>query len=252
MNSVQVPKINYGKSPTKRAIVNVLDAVLTKYKYASLAELNAVLKLYNLTADRGNQEGIIFRKRGLVYRVLDEKGNKIGVPVKASSIYNKPTLSYLETKFQENGQLKEQFKKSLKTSIDWIMVKPPKSLEAFKRSLEKEKISLAIRQNDNGIVYGLTYIDHNTKSVFNGSDIGKEYSAKAILEKCGTTQSLISEKANEQKQLNKDETISVDIDKSRESRQDLFKALDVLITPQEQFNYLPYDLRKHKRKRKKF
>ena len=252
INSVQVPKINYGKSPTKRAIVNVLDAVLTKYKYASLAELNAVLKLYNLTADRGNQEGIIFRKRGLVYRVLDEKGNKIGVPVKASSIYNKPTLSYLETKFQENGQLKEQFKKSLKTSIDWIMVKPPKSLEAFKRSLEKEKISLAIRQNDNGIVYGLTYIDHNTKSVFNGSDIGKEYSAKAILEKCGTTQSLISEKANEQKQLNKDETISVDIDKSRESRQDLFKALDVLITPQEQFNYLPYDLRKHKRKRKKF
>lgn len=252
INSVQVPKINYGKSPTKRAIVNVLNAVLTKYKYASLAELNAVLKLYNLTADRGKEGGIIFRKKGLVYRVLDEKGNKIGVPVKASSIYSKPTLSYLETKFIENEQMKQQFKKSLKTSIDWIMVKRPKSLEAFKQSLEKEKIGLAIRQNDNGIVYGLTYIDHNTKSVFNGSDIGKEYSAKGILEKFGTTQSLIPEKANEQKQPNKEETFTVDIDKSKESKQDLFKALDVVITPQEQFNYLPYDLRKHKRKRKKF
>jgi hypothetical protein len=65
------------------------------------------------------------------------------------------------------------------------MVKPPKSLLAFKEALQKEKINLVIRQNDNGIIYGLTYIDHNTKCVFNGSDIGKEYSAKGILEKCG-------------------------------------------------------------------
>jgi hypothetical protein len=59
---VNAQRVNYGKSPTKRGIVNVLDAVLPKYKYVSLAELNAVLKLYNLTADRGKEEGIIFRK----------------------------------------------------------------------------------------------------------------------------------------------------------------------------------------------
>src|SRR4030095_9189957 len=123
-------RVNYGKSPTKRGVVNVLDAVLPKYKYASLAELNVILRLYNLGADRGKEEGIIFRKRGLVYRVLDERGNKIGVPIKASSIYSKPTLSFLETKFKENELLKQEHKKSLKTSIDWIMVKPPKSLQA--------------------------------------------------------------------------------------------------------------------------
>lgn len=88
-------KVTYGKSATKRGIVNVLDSILPKYKYASVAELNAILQLYNLTADRGKEEGIIYKKRGLVYRVLDEKGNKIGVPVKASSIYNKPRLSFL-------------------------------------------------------------------------------------------------------------------------------------------------------------
>jgi hypothetical protein len=33
----------------------------------------------------------------------------------------------------------------------------------------------------------LTYIDHNTKCVFNGSEIGKAYSAKAILEICGVS-----------------------------------------------------------------
>jgi hypothetical protein len=47
--------------------------VLPKYKYASLAELKCCLKLYNLTADRGKEEGIIFKKNGLVYRVLDEQ-----------------------------------------------------------------------------------------------------------------------------------------------------------------------------------
>ncbi|MDQ2720179.1 MAG: relaxase/mobilization nuclease domain-containing protein [Bacteroidota bacterium] len=93
-------RMTYGKSLTKRSITNVLDAVIPNYKYASLPELNAILKLYNLTADRGKEEGIIFKKRGLVYRALDEKGNKIGVPIKASSIYNKPTLSFLEEKIQ--------------------------------------------------------------------------------------------------------------------------------------------------------
>ena len=54
---VNVQRVNYGKAPTKRAIVNVLDSVIPNYKYASLAELNAILKLYNLVADRGQRGG---------------------------------------------------------------------------------------------------------------------------------------------------------------------------------------------------
>jgi len=249
---LNVQRVNYGKSPTKRGIVNVLDAVLSKYKYASLAELNAVLKLYNLTADRGKEEGIIFKKGGLVYRVLDERGNKIGVPIKASSIYNKPTLSYLEKKFEENELLKKEYRKNLKTSIDWIMVKPPKSLLAFKEALQKEKINLVIRQNDNGIIYGLTYIDHNTKCVFNGSEIGKEYSAKGILEKCGIQQltpdqdkSIQSEITSEKKELFPDSELQ------QKHTQDSPKLLDVLITAKEEYNYLPYELRKPKKKKRK-
>src|SRR4029079_6145587 len=118
-------RVRYGRSATKRSITNVLDAIIPNYKYASLAELNAVLKLYNLVADRGREEGIIFKKEGLIYRVLDERGDKIGVPIKASSIYNKPTLSYLQKKFKENELAKQEYKKNLKTSIDWIMVKHP-------------------------------------------------------------------------------------------------------------------------------
>ena len=186
---LSLQKVLYGKAETKQGITNVLNEIIGKYKYTSLAELNAILRLYNVTADRGSEQGMIYKKRGLVYRVLDEKGNKIGVPIKASSIYNKPTLKFLEQKFITNESLRQPDKKKLKTSIDWIMVKPPKSLQQFKEALQKEKISLVVRQNDKGIIYGLTYIDHTTKCVFNGSDIGKEYSSKAILEKCGQTQS---------------------------------------------------------------
>jgi hypothetical protein len=46
------------------------------------------------------------------------------------------------------------------------------------KTLEKEGISTVVRQNADGIVYGLTYVDHWTKCVFNGSVIGKQYSAK--------------------------------------------------------------------------
>ena len=59
IKSLYAQKVTYGKSPTKRVITNVLDAIISNYKYASLPELNAILKIYNLTADRGREGGII-------------------------------------------------------------------------------------------------------------------------------------------------------------------------------------------------
>lgn len=249
---ITAQKLTYGKSATKRGITNVLDAVLPRYKYASLAELNAILKLYNLTADRGKEQGIIYQKRGLVYRALDEKGNKIGVPIKASSIYSKPTLDYLEKKFSENEILKQKFRKNIKTSIDWILIKSPKTLQAFKMALEIEKISLVVRQNDSGIVYGLTYIDHNTKCVFNGRDIGKEYSAKAILEKCGIEQRFaVTKKINEPK-ITKASSMDLSLDTEKKQSLELSNIIEGIITPTDELQYMPYELRKKTKKKRKF
>jgi hypothetical protein len=38
-----------------------------------------------------------------------------------------------------------------------------------------------------GYTYGITYIDNHNKTVFNGSDLGKAYSAKAILDRFSAT-----------------------------------------------------------------
>lgn len=251
INPINVKRVNYGKSPTKRGITNVLDAVLPKYKYSSMAELNAVLKLYNLTADRGKEDGIIFRKRGLVYRVLDEKEKKIGVPIKASSIYSKPTLSFLEKKFKENELLKLEHKRSLKTSIDWIMVKPPKSLQAFKDALLKEKINLVIRENEYGIVYGLTYVCHKTKCVFNGSEIGKEYSAKGILEKCGIVQSNSEQENIPETIISKQEKpeLKSDMGIRPEQKHESSNLIEELFKPIEEYSNVPFELRKEKKRK---
>ncbi len=97
--------MQYGKSDSRRAIANVLDGVLNTYKYASLAELNAVLQQYNVLADRGGEGSRVYQNQGLLYRILDEKGNAIGVPIKASSFHNKPTLKYVEERFNPHCSL---------------------------------------------------------------------------------------------------------------------------------------------------
>ncbi|MFY0256461.1 relaxase/mobilization nuclease domain-containing protein [Chitinophaga sp. 30R24] len=181
-------KVIYGKSAksgTKRAITNVLDNVLPKYKYTSLPELNAILRQYNVLADQGGKESRIYKNGGLVYRVLNERGDKVGVPIPASHIYNKPTLKKLQQYFEVNHGLRNKYKMRMQNAVDFAIAKRPGlSVADLKDSLHKEKINLVIRQNDQGIIYGLTYVDHLTKCVFNGSDLGKPYSANRIQERC--------------------------------------------------------------------
>lgn len=175
-------RVEYGKSESKRSITNVLDTVLDQYKYASLAELNAVLRLYNVEADRGKEGSRTYEKRGLHYRIIDPQGHKIGVPIKASSIYSKPTLANLEKRFEANALLKSTYKTSLKVTIDWVLNQKPESLREWIDQLQKEGVSVVLRQSEKGQVYGITYVDHNTRTVFNGSDLGKSYSAKGVLQ----------------------------------------------------------------------
>jgi hypothetical protein len=52
------------------------------------------------------------------------------------------------------------------------------------KALQKENIQVVLRQNDKGVIYGITYVDHRIKCVFNGSHLGKQYSANAIQQRC--------------------------------------------------------------------
>jgi hypothetical protein len=245
-------KLNYGKSDLKRSITNVLDSVLRQYKYTSLAELSALLRQYNIAADRGLENSRTFKNKGLYFRALDKNGNKIGVPIKASSIYSKPTLKNLEKKFAENELKRIPDLQKLRTAIDWTLVKPKKSLEEFILALEKERVTVVVRRNEKGLVYGLTYIDHNTKSIFNGSDLGKEYSAKRILERCG-----LALEFPQQVKERKPDQISVQTAPKEsehsiehEHKPELSKSLEILVNPVADYENTPYELRQQQKKKK--
>ncbi|QKJ32875.1 relaxase/mobilization nuclease domain-containing protein [Mucilaginibacter mali] len=184
LKPVDAAKVDYGKTETKRAIGNVLNKLIAEYQFASLPELNAVLGLYNIVADAGGDGSRVKLHEGLVFRILDEQGNKVGTPVKASLFHSKPTLKNLRSQFAEKTVKKEPLKPRLKNIIDLILLYGKIDLPEFVAALKKEGIDVVVRQNKDGVVYGITYVDHRQKAVFNGSDLGKGYSAKAILERC--------------------------------------------------------------------
>jgi len=249
--SFPAQKAVYGKLPTKRAITNVLDAVLPHYKYASLPELNAVLRRYNVMADRGAEDSIVYRTGGLLYRLLDEKGTRVGVPVKASAIYSKPTLAFLEQRFKENAEQKRAYKKGLQSAIDWILVKPPQSITALEKALQKENISLVTRQNEHGFVYGLTYIDNRTRCVFNGSDLGKAYSAKGIAEKCGISQAPREEKGLQPRLAHDPEQAHTTRSAGKWNKEAALLILDGLLRGEQQEVNVPFEFRKSKKRRRR-
>ncbi|OOQ58281.1 relaxase/mobilization nuclease domain-containing protein [Mucilaginibacter pedocola] len=183
---VNAARVAYGKSATKQAVSNVLVKVLKEYKYASLAELNAVLRQYNIVADRGEENSRVFRHGGLVYRVLDEEGNKVGVPIKASLFFQDATLKFLQERFEVNKAAKDdpKVKTRLKNMVDRYFLNGDKSLDGLVAALKSQSVDMVLRRNDEGLFYGVTYVDHQSKMVFNGSALGKAYSANALRERC--------------------------------------------------------------------
>ncbi|MDR6845608.1 relaxase/mobilization nuclease domain-containing protein [Flavobacterium granuli] len=236
---ITIGKIQYGQIQSKKAIANVLGKVLFTYAFASLPELNAVLRQYNVYADRGSENSRIFKTNGLVYRILDSQGKPIGVPIKASDFYFKPTLKFLEEKFKANKVKSPTHAKRIKNAIDLAFLNKKTTLAELTKDLEKQGIHIVLRSNDQGILYGITYVDHTTKSVFNGSALGKEYSAKAIQERCETVKSYSPKILSEKKQ---------DLPISNNA---LAKLIDELLQIEYVGNYLPNQLKKRRKKRKR-
>ena len=184
---VDVGRALYGRTETKKAMNGIINVVCDQYKFTSLAQFNAVLSLYNIVADTGGENSRVKKHKGLVFRVLDADGNKVGVPIKASDFASKPTLKKLQEKFEKNERLKKKWDKNkvrVSNAVNMALLREGQTLAGLKKALQYKGIDLVVRQNGEGVVYGLTYVDHDTKTVFNGSELGGEYSAKAILERC--------------------------------------------------------------------
>jgi hypothetical protein len=189
----------YGKTETKRAIANIVRHVTTQYKYTSLPELNAALRQFNIMANAGREGSALQRHRGLMYSILDQTGKPVGVPIKASTIYGKPTRAYLDKQFELNKALRKPHLDKLRKTIDFASNGYACiDLQTFIQRMQAKGVFVMLRQNEAKRIYGITFVDNRTRTVFNGSDLGKSYSVNALLEKLKTNASRQSQHTSEE------------------------------------------------------
>jgi len=235
---------------TKKAIENALLYVINNYRYTSLPELNAVLKLYNISADKGTENSRLAKHKGLLYHALDAKGNPVGVPIKASRLYANPNLKRLEAFFMRNEIARSAYKNSIKSAIDFAFLGDKIiMLPQLVKALEKEGIDTVIRQNADGLVYGITFVDHKNHCVFNGSSIGKEYSAKGLQDRCDASQIKLTPEG-EKIAFSKQELIEIlEENKGLIHFNELPKFMDLLLKAENDYEYVAKEFKSQRKKR---
>lgn len=161
----------------KRQVANTVKMVGMRYKFQTMGEYNAILGLYNVKCEQTDGRVNGREYHGLVYFATDDNGNVIASPFKASRLGKFASRTAIDSRFEK--------------AADKIDVKPTKRMVAevmaqssgkddFIARLKEKNIDLVLRYTDDGRVYGATYIDHNTRTVLNGSRLGKEFSANAL------------------------------------------------------------------------
>jgi hypothetical protein len=175
-------KVDYRQGDVKHQISNTLKNVLAGYKFQTFGEYSALLACYNIEAKqvKGDHEGIPYT--GIVYTATDDKGNAVGPPFK-SSLFGKPFGHDALTKKMERHALAFRQKKwgpAIHDTVSLAMISCRGDRERFEKTLHGKGIDVLFRKNDDGRIYGVTFIDHNTREVYNGSRLGKEFSANAF------------------------------------------------------------------------
>ena len=170
--------LNYKTNDIKGQIASVVRYLPKYYKFQSLGEYNALLSLFNITAEEVKGELHGKPKQGLVYVALNENGEKSSNPFKASLFGKSAGYIDLQNHFKASKEaLKESDARlTIRKKIETILQSATDEQE-FKKELIEKGINVIIRKNDTGRIYGITFIDHESRTVWNGSQLGKNVSA---------------------------------------------------------------------------
>jgi|GEM_PF-42559 len=180
----ELKKVDYAAGDVKHQIGNTVKAACYGYRFQSFGEYKALLAAYNVCAEevKGEINGKPYQ--GIVYSAMNDKGEKAGNPVKASRIGKSVGYEAVQRRMEKsgeaikNGKLKERTRKIVAT-----VMQTARSRKELEQQLRKQGIDVVFRQNDSGRIYGVTFIDHDSRVVLNGSRLGKEYSANVFNER---------------------------------------------------------------------
>ena len=177
----QLSPVNASRSDLKKQVANVIKPLTNMYQFQSLGEFRALLSLYNIGVEKveGNNQG--HQYTGLVYSALDAEGNRVGKPLKSSLFGKSYGIEALEQTMKQSG---EEIKAGGQTAKTKALVSAPLNAARnggeFRANLREKGIDLMLRYGNGGRLFGVTFIDHNSRTVLNGSALGKEFSANAL------------------------------------------------------------------------
>ena len=174
---VGTPKVDINKGNIKEQIASALRMVLKHYRFCSLDELNAILSAYNLAVEEVKTEFRGKKYDGLVYVPTDDKGDKVGTPIHASDIGRGVGYTAVQNRMQKSKQNVKPLIPTIRNKVLQTIRTSPQTEKELQSRLEEQGLRVVIRKNDNGRIYGITFIDDEQGVAFNGSRLGKGYAA---------------------------------------------------------------------------
>lgn len=180
----QLSPVDVQAGNLKRQVANVIKPLSEMYRFQSLTEYRALLSLYNIGIEKVEGSNNGNKYTGLVYSALDADGNRAGKPLKSSLFGKSQGVELLEQKMKRSGEAIKSERMADKTkAIIAEALKTSRTESDLRTALRGKGIDMVLRRNDTGRIYGATFIDHNTRTVLNGSRMGKEFSANALNER---------------------------------------------------------------------
>ena len=161
----------------KRQVANTVKMVGMRYKFQTIGEYNAILGLYNIRCEQTDGRVNGREYHGLVYFATDDNGNTIASPFKASRLGKFASRTAIDSRME---RAKDNIDiRPTKQSVSEAMAESS-GKDDFIARLKERNIDLILRHTDTGRIYGATFIDHNTRTVLNGSRLGRQFSANAL------------------------------------------------------------------------
>ena len=155
----ETPKVDTTKGNIKEQVASALRMVLKHYKFCSLGELNAILSRYHLAVEEVKTEFRGKKYDGLVYVPTDDKGGKVSTPIHASDIGRGVGYTAVQNRMQKSKQAIKPLISIIRYMVLQTMRTSPQTEEELRQRLEEQGLRVVIRKNDNGKIYGITFID---------------------------------------------------------------------------------------------
>ena len=180
--TTETPKVNVVQGNIKEQVANTVRSAMKHYTFCSLGELNAVLRKYNLAVEEVKTEYRGKQYDGLVYVPTDDKGNKVSTPIHASDIGRGVGYTAVQNKMLKSKQMVKPLIPTVRRKVLEVMRTSPHTEERLRQRLEKQGLQVVIRKNEDGRLYGITFIDDERGIALNGSRLGKGYAANKFNE----------------------------------------------------------------------